>query len=78
MVRNIAGVLLAIGEGSQSVGWAKQVLLSKDRCQAGITAPAAGLYLVGVSYPDHYNLSALCYTPPCLLNPTPQLTDFPV
>lgn len=50
MVRNIAGVLLAIGCGKQGMNWPLQVLAARDRCSAGITAPAAGLYLVGVQY----------------------------
>lgn len=56
MVRNIAGVLQAIGEGVKPVEWAAQVLASKDRKLAGVTAHADGLYLVKVAYPDHYGL----------------------
>ena len=54
MVRNIVGVLLAIGAGEKEVSWAQSVLQSRDRTQGGITAPAAGLYLVNVIYPDTY------------------------
>ena len=50
MVRNIAGVLLEIGVGKKDIIWAKEVLDKKDRKYAGITAPAEGLYLVGVGY----------------------------
>lgn len=50
MVRNIAGVLLAIGRGQRPLDWSLQVLAARDRTSAGITAPAAGLYLVGVQY----------------------------
>lgn len=56
MVRNIAGVLMAIGTGSKPVEWAHQVLQARDRTQAAATAPPFGLYLVGVSYPEHYGL----------------------
>lgn len=52
MVRNIVGVLMAIGAGKASIGWAKSVLETRDRKQAGITAPAAGLYFVNAIYPD--------------------------
>lgn len=45
MVRNIAGVLMAIGSGEQPIAWAQQVLERRDRTQASVTAPAAGLYL---------------------------------
>ena len=50
MVRNIAGVLIAIGAGERPVQWAAHVLAARDRKQGGITAPPAGLYLAGVRY----------------------------
>jgi tRNA pseudouridine38-40 synthase len=56
MVRNIMGTLMVIGRGEQPVEWMLQVLQSQDRKQAGITATAAGLYLVNVEYPDRYGL----------------------
>lgn len=56
MVRNFAGMLIAIGEGKQPPEWAKAVLLARDRKQAGITAPPAGLYLTGVEYPEAYGI----------------------
>ncbi|WP_235015467.1 tRNA pseudouridine(38-40) synthase TruA [Oceanicoccus sp. KOV_DT_Chl] len=56
MVRNITGVLLEIGKGNQPSSWAKAVLAAKDRTVAAATAPPQGLYLVGVSYPEHYGL----------------------
>jgi tRNA pseudouridine38-40 synthase len=54
MVRNIAGVLMAIGMGRQPVGWAKEVLEARERAAGGITAPSDGLYLARVVYPDQY------------------------
>ena len=59
MVRNIAGVLMAIGLGRQAVDWAGQVLHSRDRTLGGVTAPADGLYLVGVEYPEACGLPGL-------------------
>lgn len=56
MVRNIAGVLMAIGRGDQPVSWARMVLDYRDRSLGGITAPPQGLYLVRVTYPDIYDL----------------------
>lgn len=56
MVRNIAGVLMTIGAGEQPVDWSHTVLISKDRCSAGTTAPAAGLYFVEVDYRPAYDL----------------------
>jgi len=54
-VRNIAGVLTAIGCGKKSPEWAQFVLESRDRKVAGKTAPANGLYLCGVDYPSRYH-----------------------
>jgi tRNA pseudouridine38-40 synthase len=56
MVRNIAGVLLAIGVGDKPVEWAHEVLERRDRTQAGVTAPADGLYLLAVRYPERFGL----------------------
>ncbi len=56
MVRNIAGVLLAIGTGIKPVEWAEEVLLAKDRKVGAATAPPDGLYLVGVTYPETFQL----------------------
>jgi len=56
MVRNIVGVLLEIGEERRDPIWMEEVLQAKDRRKAGVTAPANGLYLVAVDYPDKYQL----------------------
>jgi tRNA pseudouridine38-40 synthase len=56
MVRNMAGVLMAIGQGDQPVNWARQVLEHRDRSLGGVTAPPEGLYLLGVTYPPEFNL----------------------
>lgn len=56
MVRNIAGVLMEIGEGRKPVAWAGDVLEQRDRTRAGITALPHGLYLAGVSYPKSCGL----------------------
>jgi tRNA pseudouridine38-40 synthase len=50
MVRTIAGSLLDVGQGRRSPEWLSEVLASCDRAQAGPTAPAHGLFLVGVDY----------------------------
>jgi tRNA pseudouridine38-40 synthase len=50
MVRNIAGVLIAIGCGDRPIAWSREVLESRDRTLGGITAPPGGLYLTGVRY----------------------------
>jgi tRNA pseudouridine38-40 synthase len=56
MVRNIAGVLMAIGAGEQPVGWSQQVLHSRERSLGGVTAPPYGLYLVDVDYGAEFDL----------------------
>lgn len=56
MVRNIAGVLMAIGSGKEEVTWANDVLLAKDRTAGGVTALPDGLYLVDVKYPIRFNI----------------------
>ncbi len=56
MVRNIAGTLMQVGCGEKHPLWIKQLLEQKDRCQAGMTASPAGLYLQGVDYPAKYKL----------------------
>jgi tRNA pseudouridine38-40 synthase len=58
MVRNIVGVLADIGAGKRSVEWAGQVLQTRDRRQGGVTAPAAGLYLMAVAYPAQFAVPA--------------------
>ncbi len=50
MVRNIAGVLMAIGSGDAPVSWAKDLLRICDRTRGGITAPPQGLYFLRVDY----------------------------
>ena len=56
MVRNIMGTLLLIGRGEQAAEWMWDVLEGRDRKRAGMTASAAGLYLVNVEYPKKYSL----------------------
>ena len=56
MVRNIAGSLMQVGLGEQTVPWMKEVLEKLDRTQAAQTAPPEGLYFIGARYPEHYNL----------------------
>ncbi|OOG22333.1 tRNA pseudouridine(38-40) synthase TruA [Thioalkalivibrio denitrificans] len=50
MVRNIAGVLMAVGEGDRPMEWVSEVLHARDRTLGGVTASPHGLYLVHVEY----------------------------
>jgi tRNA pseudouridine38-40 synthase len=56
MVRNIAGVLMEIGAGAKPPIWAKEVLETRDRKQAGMTISPKGLYLVDVDYPELFSI----------------------
>jgi tRNA pseudouridine38-40 synthase len=59
MVRNIVGVLIEVGRGSRRPDWVKEVLRARDRKAAAATAPAHGLYFVGVDYPEEFALPEL-------------------
>jgi tRNA pseudouridine38-40 synthase len=50
MVRNIVGTLVDVGFDKITPHDFKQILISKDRNLAGITAPAHGLFLMDVKY----------------------------
>lgn len=50
MVRIVVGTLVEVGEGRRSVGQVAEILASRDRTQAGLTAPAHGLELISVRY----------------------------
>lgn len=56
MVRNIAGALIAVGSGDKRGGWIHEILGSKDRRLAGVTAPPHGLYLIDVGYPSAFGI----------------------
>jgi len=56
MMRNIAGLLIAVGRSDAPVEFAREVLARRDRTRNAATAPAAGLYLLGVRYPAAFAL----------------------
>ena len=56
MVRNIAGVLIAIGRGEAPVDWTQQLLQARDRTLGGVTAPPHGLYFLKADYPAEFGL----------------------
>jgi len=62
MVRNLVGSLAAIGEGVQEPEWIERLIEGRDRTVAGIAAPAQGLTLVGVTYPERYPFPAQDYS----------------
>ena len=50
MVRNIVGTLVDVGLGKIPPDDVGEILKSRDRSQAGATAPPQGLFLVRVNY----------------------------
>ena len=52
MVRAIVGTLLEVGRNKMTVDEFKQVIEARNRCKAGTSVPAKGLYLVHVAYPE--------------------------
>lgn len=52
MVRTIMGTLVDVGSGRRSPVWVADALAACDRAAAGQTAPAHGLTLWSVAYPD--------------------------
>lgn len=53
MVRAIAGTLVEVGRGRRPVAWVGEALAAQDRSRSGPTAPACGLTLERIFYPDH-------------------------
>ena len=53
MVRAIVGTLLLVNEGKIGVNMIEEILLSKNRKNAGRSVPAEGLYLSQIIYPEH-------------------------
>lgn len=52
MVRAIVGTMVNIGLGKLKSGDLHKIITSKNRSEAGFSAPAHGLYLVKIVYPD--------------------------
>lgn len=52
MVRIMAGTLLDAGRGKRDAADIADVIAKKNRALAGVTAPAHGLYLDAIFYPD--------------------------
>ena len=50
MVRNLVGTFVLVGKGSVTLEDCGRILAARERSAAGPTAPAGGLYLVGVEY----------------------------
>ncbi|MGH9494819.1 MAG: tRNA pseudouridine(38-40) synthase TruA [Candidatus Sulfotelmatobacter sp.] len=50
MVRNLVGTFILVGKGTLQAEDVTRILEARNRSAAGATAPASGLYLMGVEY----------------------------
>ena len=58
MVRNVAGLLMSVGQGESPPERVPAVLAGRDRKANAATAPPDGLYLAQVRYPAEFGLPA--------------------
>lgn len=56
MVRAIVGTLVKIGRGKMDYHEIEAILEKRDRCEAGQSVPAHGLYLTQIVYPPSFNI----------------------
>lgn len=52
MVRAIVGTMLEIGQGKSTIAGLRQIIESKNRCNAGISVPGHALFLTDIEYPQ--------------------------
>jgi tRNA pseudouridine38-40 synthase len=52
MVRAITGTMVEVGKGKINPDEFERIILLKDRSSAGMSAPAKGLFLEAVEYPE--------------------------
>ncbi|MGM9746716.1 MAG: tRNA pseudouridine(38-40) synthase TruA [Paludibacteraceae bacterium] len=50
MVRAVVGTLIEVGKGKMSLDEFRRAIEARNRCAAGMSVPACGLYLVDVKY----------------------------
>ena len=53
MVRAVVGTLFEVGRHRMSFDEFRAVIEAKNRCKAGVSVPAHGLYLVDIQYPEN-------------------------
>src|SRR5690606_6944243 len=61
MVRNLIGTLVEIGTGRAPVSFAAELLAARDRRLGPETAPAQGLTLIDVAYPERYRIPSVAH-----------------
>lgn len=52
MVRSVVGTLLEVGTGKININEFREIIDRKDRCAAGTSMPAKGLFLEAIEYPE--------------------------
>jgi tRNA pseudouridine38-40 synthase len=52
MVRAIVGTMVEIGRGKLNLEGFEGIIIARDRCKAGKSAPAKGLFLAEIEYPE--------------------------
>jgi tRNA pseudouridine38-40 synthase len=58
MVRSLVGSLIAVGDGRRAADWPATLLPSSERASAVVVAPARGLCLMEIRYPEDAGLGA--------------------
>jgi tRNA pseudouridine38-40 synthase len=53
MVRAIVGTLVDVGRGKITATEFEKIIIARNRSNAGKSAPAKGLFLTDIAYPDH-------------------------
>ena len=53
MVRAIVGTFVEVGRGKIDEASFRRIIEAKDRCQAGSSIPAKGLFLTDIVYPEN-------------------------
>ena len=59
MVRAIVGTMVEIGFGKMNHKEFVEIIIARNRCRAGKSAPAKGLFLADIEYPEEIFLTAL-------------------
>jgi tRNA pseudouridine38-40 synthase len=52
MVRAITGTMIEIGRGKMGLDELREIIIARDRCMAGKSAPAKALFLTHIEYSD--------------------------
>jgi tRNA pseudouridine38-40 synthase len=56
MVRSVVGTMVEVGLGRLDIKGFSAIIEGKDRKMAGVSAPAQGLYLIDIAYPEYIRI----------------------